>query len=319
MNVLLLTMECLRYDRLCRKEGKNINTYVFDTFYSQSNVFHNFRLRSPLASENLDYLKKEMDSLDMDVWFSEDMDLMGDYEYFSGIKKKNPYVAWKHFPLNMKALNNDNEEVFEYDCFVTNLQEYVKNFMDFFDSQNLLKDTVIIFSGLGSYPLGEKHYGEVFGKSKVNLYDDNLHVPFFIFHPEAKAKDVNNSIILDNLSPTIKEFFSGESTIENRDDGAKINWSLAKAVLEEKVVDRFDVYSKYKNTLGLRGPMFQYYCEYDLKKGKVGQQELYDLNNDYKMRDNLMPKTETIGGQVIHLVNEYRNRVLVEAKYNTGG
>lgn len=298
MNFVIISFDDLKYDALTCHGNKIINTNIFDSFAKQSICFHNFRLSSPIPRENINYIIKTLDniSVEREMIFFDDYNqttICNDF-ISDNVTNKNDYIIWRH-------CNNASDILFaDYQSYVLYIQEKARSLIDYLDENDYINNqTIIILMGMAGHPRIRRT--KIFPGERT-LYDDLLHVPLMIFHPEFKARDVHNSITLEVLANSLKywidpHFFSDETFFDLLQEGQSI------------CDKRWDTYSKYNNCFGLRGPMFQYYCNVN-KDNVVIDQELYDLNNDYLMENDLVIHAHNLSPMIVDLINTYRKRVI---------
>jgi hypothetical protein len=296
VNFVIISFDNLRYNALTCYGNKAINTYVFDAFAKQSLCFHNFRLPSPIPRENIQFILKHLEDIkvEREITFFDDCNQFTLNNDFVGenITDKNDFIIWRHCnpPSDL--------QFYDYNGYILFMQEKARALIDYLDEDGYINDkTIVILMGMAGQPVAKK--SKVFS-SETTLYDDLLHVPLIVFHPHFQARDIKNSVSLDIFANTFKYWidpsFEGETFLE-----------LCEG--ENTICDkRWDIYSHHKSGAGLRGPMFQYYCK--TEEGRVVEQELYDLNNDYTMEHDLVLHAHNLSTQIIDLINTYRKRVI---------
>jgi hypothetical protein len=294
MNYLICSFENINYEVLSWKES-----YVFKSFVQQGMCFHNFRLPSPLAKKNigilLEILNKAYFNRELFV-FTEDTDVNTIKHHFENHVQNKSFIVWKHFVLKNNCICRES---FVY------AQEELRELIDFLDEGKLLNNTAIVLVGLSGRMANHQNNYKIFKNRSFNLYDECLHTPLIIYYPFYRPRDIVNSVSLEALGNTLG-YLIGSVTVKEK------NTFLDLCTCESKVSDtRWDIYSEYDNCYGLRGPMFQYYCEMSEHESTVEiiNQELYDLNNDYKMENDLLLRQDILSTQIIDLMNVYKQRI----------
>ena len=298
MNFVIISFDDLRYDALTCHGNKKINTNIFDSFAKQCICFHNFRLPNPVPRENVNYIVKQLDNISTGrelVFFDDyNQNTINNDFIADNVSDKNDFIIWRH-------CNTATDLLFcDYEGHVLYLQEKVRQLVDYLDeNQYLDKNTIIILIGMAGQPKIRKT--KIFPGERT-LYDDLLHVPLMIYHPSFEARDIQNSVSLEVITNTLKHwidplFYSSEHFLELCQGSTNI------------CDKRWDIYSRYNNCFGLRGPMFQYYCNVN-EQNIVIDQELYDLNNDYLMENDLVPNVHNLSPMIVDLINTYRKRVI---------
>ena len=290
MNVVFFTLEGLRYDRVSSfNKELNYMTYVVNSLVKQGICFHNFRLPNPICKENIKTLQKEIVSkVDIDIYYSDEV-VDEAIEHFEEQSPDELFLFWKHFEMNQPE---------RPELSLILIQEQLRKMIEWLDGKKYLENTALILMGTSGFYANEKHPMKIFKDVHTSLYDEHLHVPLVVFYPDCRPSDVLNSVSMDMIPDVIVDLLYGKETTGGMTQ-------LCKG--KDKI--RKDIYSKYKSAYGLRGPMYQYYCQLGKDK-KVLHQELYDLNNDVEMRKDLIKKQDELSSQVLDLINVYRGRIL---------
>lgn len=290
-NLILITVEQLRSDFIYSFKAKEWGLFVFEQFLKQGHCFLNFRLPSPDSNLNKNFLLKGLDeSIEQDIYFRDDDE--EDIEaFFHEIDCTKQFCVWRHFPVSALASNPQEN--------ILLAQERTKEFCDILASKKAFNEnTFIILMGMSGHYNDESRKHKVFDNLECSLYDENIHVPLVIFHPNASPK---------NISPSVNLFDVEEAIIRILDEG-DIESKVINLMERDDCLERSNIITHYQNTYGFRGPMFQYFCS--IKDDQVIEQELYDLNNDYKMKNDLLLNPDQLSGQIIDLVKNYQKRVL---------
>lgn len=216
----------------------------------------------------------------------EHLDLYKDCEY----EKYYPHLPdhpWAN--KGSKYYNAEGYWKFEgYEAAVTAMDEGIGKLIETLEKQNIIEDTIIIFTSDNGYNLG--HHG-LFGKGNatypLNMYDTSVKVPFIISCPSKFNSNIKSDYTISHydLFPTILEFAGIDYTLSSRQPGHSFN----KALVGE-VMDNHDVviYDEYGATRMIRTKKYKYIhhftqpvCEfYDVEADPNEQVNLYE-NEDY--------------------------------------
>lgn len=290
MRVVIFTLEGLRYDHVSILNPKLSNkTYVINSLIKQGICFHNFRLASPIADNNIRFLQKDLASkIELDIYYC-DGGLSEMIDHFSDQSSDCQFVLWKH--IRMSGGKNKDSNLLKS-------QEQLRMAIEWLDQNKYIEDTAIILLGVSGFSKGEDHVKKVFLDKEISLYDEYIHVPLVIYYPKCTPLDVANSVSSGMISDGVKNLLNDSMV-----SGGLVGLCNGNTSIRE------DIYSRHEDTYGLRGPMFQYYCKVDENK-QVMHQELYDLNNDLAMKNDMLVDPSKLSGQLIDLINMYRKRIL---------
>lgn len=274
MRTILVTISSLKYDFVIDSVGK---FPVLDAFIHQSNCFHNFRVPTPYKTKNLDFIKNSIKNKYLYYKFSSVKDL-------ENMLNKDHNNIWVHFP------KGGEDKFAMIDCIL-------RSMFDYLDEKNKLDDVCIVLMGTVGNCSGMENYGnKCFPSKQYALYDYNVHVPLMIYHTKYGVRDIFNSICLSRVCNFLNKVINDENSL------------LDEFFVNNSCLNRDDIYTVGQNSYGIRGPMFQYFCR--IKEGVIEHQELYDLNNDYKMKNDLFLRTNSIGKKILHLAECYKERIV---------
>jgi hypothetical protein len=295
LNILLIGIDNLPY-YVSKKfnPNSNYNTIILDSIAEQSSCFHNFRLPSPNAGLNLNYIINHFDKHEEEIplHFIEGNPKDHFDEIKKDVKKKDYFVFYR--------IKNEDSIMNDHESSLIRVENQLKSLIDFWDENKYLTSkTIMIVMGLSGFGRGDHSY-KICDKEALGLYDENIHVPLLISHNNPKNIDCLNSISLEMLLNQLILWRNDKYQVGTIDDILK-NKKNASSIRE-------DIYSSYKNICSLRGPMFQYFVRFD-NSGKQLAHELYDLNNDYEMKNDLTSKLHTINTQIVDLANVYKKRL----------
>ncbi|WP_282038442.1 sulfatase-like hydrolase/transferase [Saccharicrinis aurantiacus] len=166
-----------------------------------------------------------------------------------------------------------DEYMRRYSEMVSAMDDGVGRIIEALEKNNLLENTLIIFtSDNGGEPTGVK-YGKVNGDNrghKVDMYEGGLKVPTLFYWKGKLEAKINDQVMLTmDLFPTIMDITKSSYTSEKRPDGVNLSASL----FDNQALDPRDVFWMHRERLVYRNG--------DMKliwQNKA--QELYDLKND---------------------------------------
>lgn len=298
MNVVLFTIEGLRYKDVSSFGMSNLNTYIFDSFARQGTCFLNFRLPSPLSLENIQYIKSRFKNNELNGFVYDGSGSVEKSKMFLSNASDERFLYWQ----DLGTASSSNGSV--QDMYIN--QEKIRASMEAIPEEEMDK-TIFILMGSGGFEDSDVN-SSVFDSGDLNLRDHCLHAPLIIFHPDLSAKNVSNSVSLEMVANYLSDCSSN-----------KFDSEIANLLSDSTEVNhiRSDIYSHYGDVYGLRGPMFQYFCKVN-GSGKIVSQELFDLNNDLKMSNNLVDKQSELSTQVIDLLKTYKSRVCENFLINQG-
>lgn len=93
----------------------------------------------------------------------------------------------------------------EYAALVTMCDHYLGTILDLFDEYDLWKDTALIVNTDHGFLLGEH---DLLGKNFPPMYDELIHLPFFIHIPEGNNEGVRTSLCSAiDIAPTLLELY----------------------------------------------------------------------------------------------------------------
>lgn len=95
---------------------------------------------------------------------------------------------------------------YEYGALLSMCDEKLGMVLDAMDKHNLWEDTMLIVNTDHGFLLGEKDY---LAKCYMPLYNENVHIPFFIWDPRLEIKNERRDALCQtiDIAPTLLEFF----------------------------------------------------------------------------------------------------------------
>lgn len=115
-------------------------------------------------------------------------------------------------PVDSKITEEDLENLRrEYGALLTMCDYHLGRILDFLDEHNMWENTLIIVNTDHGFFLGEKGY---LGKNYPPMYDEMVHIPFFISYPGCEPGRRNALAQTIDIAPTLLEYFGVECSHE---------------------------------------------------------------------------------------------------------
>ena len=154
---------------------------------------------------------------DKDGWFLQ-IEYYDPHEpYFAPEKYRKMYGEntklddWPEYrPYGEEEQDKVDGFIRNYRALVTMCDAYLGKVLDFFDEQDLWKDTMLIVNTDHGFMLGEKGF---VGKNYPPVYDEIANIPFFLHDPRHPEKDGTVCRALaqtPDIAPTVLDFFGIE-------------------------------------------------------------------------------------------------------------
>lgn len=111
--------------------------------------------------------------------------------------------------INDPARVRDGEK--HYQALMLMCDEYLGKILDFFDTHDFWRDTMLVVNTDHGFLFGEKEWS---GKSVMPVYNEIAHIPFFIWDPQSNVAGVSRQSLgqMHDLSVTLLEAFGLEKT-----------------------------------------------------------------------------------------------------------
>ncbi|MEG0906318.1 MAG: sulfatase-like hydrolase/transferase [Cellulosilyticaceae bacterium] len=195
-----------------------------------------------------------------------------------------------------------------YYAAVTAMDKGVGELLDYLEENNLIEDTLIIFTSDNGMSMG--HHG-IFGKGNgtfpLNMYDTAVKVPAIISYPKAMKKGEINEELLSHydIMPTLLEYLE----LENNIDTSTLPGQSFAPLLEGKGLERDTsviIFDEYGPTRMIRTKEWKYIHRYP-----YGPHELYHLVEDPGEKINLIDEekcsviTKELRGKLSTWFNKY--------------
>lgn len=134
-------------------------------------------------------------------------------QYRSLYDLKGPQkMDWPAYgPVDAKKSSDELDEMRrEYASLVTMCDHYLGEVLDLFDEYNLWKDTLLIVNTDHGFLLGEH---DLMGKNFPPMYDELIHLPFFIHVPEDQYTGDRQSLSQTiDVPATLLDYFGVQNT-----------------------------------------------------------------------------------------------------------
>lgn len=184
---------------------------------------HDWVNRSFLTSEDqmpqkrtfdcgLDFIRR---NADQDQWFLQ-IEAFDPHEpFYSQQEYKNLYpddyhgknLDWPDYGKNEYGDEATAHVRYEYASLLSMCDNYLGKVLDIMDEHDLWKDTMLIVNTDHGFMLGEKEW---MGKNVQPMYEEIVHIPFFLYDPRFPEKQGIRTDCLAqtiDIAPTLAEFF----------------------------------------------------------------------------------------------------------------
>lgn len=138
---------------------------------------------------------------------------------------KNPFF-WPRYGRTDDSISDEAllELRNEYAALISLCDQNLGKLLQFFDQQNMWKDTLIIINTDHGFLLGEHNW---LGKNIAPMYEEIIHLPFFLSHPDLeKGKRSTMLSQTIDLPATLLDFFEIDNQLDM--DGKSIIGALKK-------------------------------------------------------------------------------------------
>ncbi|WP_031542731.1 sulfatase [Mesoplasma photuris] len=140
------------------------------------------------------------------------------------------FPLYQHLPEGYDAKQVEQMRK-EYAALITMVDKYLGKILDYFDENDLWKDTMLIVNTDHGFLLGEHDF---IGKNIMPFFDEIIHTPFFLHVPEYAGLDgtridaVSQTI---DIAPTILEYFK----LERKEGYVSNGKSLLNLIKDEEL------------------------------------------------------------------------------------
>ncbi|ALD66483.1 sulfatase [Spiroplasma cantharicola] len=135
------------------------------------------------------------------------------------------WPKYSHYDEEKESENVKKLQI-EYAALISMIDEYLGKILDYFDENDLWKDTMLIVNTDHGFLTGEHNF---VGKSSSPWYDELIHTPFFLHIPEfanMDGKRFDKLCQTIDIAPTILEYFNMKDDFDR--DGNSIYEALRK-------------------------------------------------------------------------------------------
>ena len=162
----------------------------------------------------LDFIRR---SVEQDNWFLQ-LEVFDPHEPFytqQAYKDLYPHdyhgknLDWPDYGKNEYGDAATEHVRYEYAALMSMCDNYLGKVLDLMDEFDLWKDTMLIVNTDHGFMLGEKEW---MGKNVQPFYNELVHTPFFIHHPNVNCDGQRRSSLAQTIDivPTLAEFFGIE-------------------------------------------------------------------------------------------------------------
>lgn len=116
-------------------------------------------------------------------------------------------LDWPDYGKNEYGDEATKHVRYEYAALLSMCDNYLGKVLDLMDEHNMWEDTMLIVNTDHGFMLGEKEW---MGKNVQPMYEEIVHIPFFIYdprNPKAKGERRNSLAQTIDIAPTLAEFF----------------------------------------------------------------------------------------------------------------
>ena len=147
---------------------------------------------------------------------------------------KGGVLNWPDYHRSYETEEEAAEIRANYAALVRMCDEYLGRLLDYMDAHDMWRDTALVLTTDHGFLLGEHDW---WGKGRMPYYDELVHIPLIVWHPDHAARGGSRSACLTqtiDIMPTILDIFGCEPPAEVR--GRSLMPAVAGAATEERVV-----------------------------------------------------------------------------------
>lgn len=217
------------------------------------------------------------------------------YRFLQSFDRDTLFLDKEKIKLTRKDINHI---IAHYDGGITYTDRYIGGLLKKLDELGLTNKTILILTADHGEELADHyHFGHLC--KYENLYNEVLHVPLIIVHPNInlKGKIISNQVQLIDIMPTILDFL-----------GIPLNKEACGLSLVSLIEDKTNIdFNRYvyseatKNKLSIRTSGWKLIYS-------NGKYELYNLRDDPRELNNLIGKEPNIILEFIQRLFEWSNR-----------
>ncbi|GAB1857552.1 sulfatase [Flavobacteriaceae bacterium MHTCC 0001] len=197
------------------ENAKRYDSYLEDTFIPEPESMYNNANNGSIATRGKnDSLTRIIGSSisHRNIIRNQAMNLYRDSTIYKNYRnqndiKPNEYEKWQPNEEDNKHTSVVYQEYLKrYLRCVKGVDDNVKRLIDYLKAENLLENTIIIYTGDQGFMLGEHDYID-----KRWMYDESMRMPFFVRYPEGIKSGIRTDAIINNtdFAPTMIELAGG--------------------------------------------------------------------------------------------------------------
>lgn len=197
-----------------------------------------------------------------------------------------PHYDWPDYGPVRQNPETVEHMRYQYAALVSMCDHWLGKVLDKMDELNLWEDTMLIVNTDHGFLLAEH---DMWGKNLMPWYNENAHIPLFIWDPRSKRQNVRNSALVQmiDMAPTLLEFFGIDVPVDMQ--GVPLKDTLAdgtpvrKAALfghfggQINITDGRYVYMRAATTPDNQ-PLFEYTLMPTHMRGFFNAQELSQID-----------------------------------------
>jgi len=273
-------------------DRKNKTTKLFEKFFTYYQGTPSIPAMD-VTKKGIKLLKDRTDNKKIFLWLHY-MDthmpyyLKGNLNIFDKFKGHSMFKG-KHNPEKMtKADIKYIKDAYKKE--VERVDRGVGKLIEFLKSEKLWEDTLFIFTSDHGNAHGE--HGRFFHPPDL-LYDETVHIPLIIKHPDFKeSSKIDQPIGLVDIKPTILDLVDIKSLKPMH------GFSFKKCITHNKVIrDDILVFDRREN-VALRNDRYKYILN------KNSEDELYDLNRNPRELNNIASSNQEISNKLRNIINQ---------------
>ena len=187
---------------------------------------------------------------------------------------KGPVLDWPPYARVKETLDESEELRANYAAIVRLCDHQLGRLLDFFDENQLWKDTALIVTTDHGFLLGEHNW---WAKNIMPCYNEVSHIPLFIYHPDHASQSGTRRPLLTqtmDLMPTLLDMF--DVTIPAEVTASSLMPSLADHDLKNRDSCIYGVFGSAVNVTDGRYTYFIY--PPDINGGHLNQYTLMPLH-----------------------------------------
>ena len=194
----------LHHGRISRQDWVNREYMTEEHMTPQARTF----------AEGHEFLEQNWD---MDNWFLQ-IETFDPHEPFFTLKQwkdkykyeyDGPHFDWPKYERVTEDPDAAEYLRYQYAALLTQCDHYLGTVIDFMDAHNMWDDTLLMVITDHGFLLGEHDW---WGKMRMPWYNENAHIPFFVWDPRIGKRDIRRSSLTQtiDIGPTLLNYFDLE-------------------------------------------------------------------------------------------------------------